>query len=489
MDRQVAMLMLLGLLVVSLIFKDTYNLDLNYQSHEHIICFIQAVILLLLALISVAPIFWSCTISLCYTLFSIMLNESHEVHTGQENENRFWTIAAVLFSTALFFAVDSPIAIGQWDPSLGFFSVLMAGYAMHVWDRNNHRLEVGRLVRLKRGTATSSLNKLQDLGIPIEEQLNHLDECLRDIDQTFIPSTINNWINRANVFRKEREIISVFEEAEPGSLNYLVCNSRLSLIFYKIKDHNFKHPHRTQIIELLSIERIAHLNVYSRVILLHALQMLKLSANIKAEHCVRNIILSTVQDDLSELKTLSDAKGDYLSFVKLVYDDIKSEIVRDEILKHIHNQAKVQKQHMLFKTKRSRDRKRKFWRKVLSDVDDTLTCSGGSYPSGVDKRYGKKVVYPGVLGFYRELDLGIDGPPEWPDHTVGNLVFLSARPHVYKDISEKMNFAKFKRLQAKGMHTSPSLLAGDINSGLETVLKNDFEPLGEIALYYTAYCV
>ncbi len=116
---------------------------------------------------------------------------------------------------------------------------------------------------------------------------------------------------------------------------------------------------------------------------------------------------------------------------------------------------------------------------LLKDVDDTLTCSAGSYPSGIDKRYGKKVVYPGVLGFYRELDLGTDGPEEWPPHTVGNLVFLSARPHIYRDVSEKINFAKFEKLQMRGMHTTPSLLAGDITSGVETLIKDDFGPLGK----------
>ena len=159
---------------------------------------------------------------------------------------------------------------------------------------------------------------------------------------------------------------------------------------------------------------------------------MKLPANVKAEFCVRNIMTSATQDNLSELKTLMDAKGDYWCMNKLIYDDIKSEIVRDDILRHIQCQAKVQFTHMSFKTRRARDRKCKFWRKVLSDVDDTLTCSGGSYPSGIDKRYGKKVMYPGVLGFYREMDLGTDGPEEWPDNTVGNLVFLSARPHLYK---------------------------------------------------------
>jgi hypothetical protein len=56
------------------------------------------------------------------------------------------------------------------------------------------------------------------------------------------------------------------------------------------------------------------------------------------------------------------------------------------------------------------------WRKVLSDVDATLLCSGGHYPSGIDRRFAKKVVYPGVLAFYRELDLGTRGPEEWPEN-------------------------------------------------------------------------
>lgn len=193
--------------------------------------------------------------------------------------------------------------------------------------------------------------------------------------------------------------------------------------------------------------------------------------------------MSTKQDELSELKTLMDSKGDYWTISKLIYDDIQSDIVRKDILEHIQRQAKVQLSHMAFKTRRSKDRKRKFWRKVLSDVDDTLTCSAGSYPSGIDKRYGKKVVYPGVIGFYRELDLGIDGPEEWPEHTVGNLVFLSARPHVYKDVTEKINHDKFALLRDKrGLHTTPCLLAGDLRSGVETLTKNDFGPLG-------MYCV
>jgi hypothetical protein len=49
-------------------------------------------------------------------------------------------------------------------------------------------------------------------------------------------------------------------------------------------------------------------------------------------------------------------------------------------------------------------------RKILSDVDDTLFASGGKFPAGVDKRYPGHTVYPGVIEFYKELDLGANHP-------------------------------------------------------------------------------
>jgi hypothetical protein len=38
---------------------------------------------------------------------------------------------------------------------------------------------------------------------------------------------------------------------------------------------------------------------------------------------VRNILLSTLGDELSELKTLMDSKGNFQSLHKLIFDDIK----------------------------------------------------------------------------------------------------------------------------------------------------------------------
>ena len=43
-------------------------------------------------------------------------------------------------------------------------------------------------------------------------------------------------------------------------------------------------------------------------------------------------------------------------------------------------------------------------RGVLLDIDDTLYCSGGHWPAGVDKRYPRKVLYPGCTAFFKVLE-------------------------------------------------------------------------------------
>lgn len=430
-----------------------------------------------------APIICSCLLSLIYTLYLFIANEESSFHQAQEYENRFWTIFALLFSTALFFANDSPLAFGQYSPTLGFIGVLLSSYAMHLWDRYLHRLSLSRQTKLRRSaySLSSTMGNMKDT---VEEHLAKINKCLGDIDQLLIPSTINNWINQRFVFRKEKEIISVFANCDAVTLNYLIGHAKLGLVIYKIKDHrNFAGQHRTELIQLLAVDRLPALTVMSRVIVLHALQILKLRANPRAEHWARNIILNTHGDDLSEIKTLTDSKGDYFCMNKLIFEDIKSETVRQDILNHIRKEGVLQLAHMQMETKRAQRRKHMAWRKILSDVDDTLCSSGGHYPAGIDKRYAKKVVYPGVLAFYRELDLGTSGPEEWPESRVGNLVFLSARPHVYKDMSENRSFSKFEKLHAKrkdgrrGMHTVPSLLPGDLVSGSQFMVTNDFEPL------------
>lgn len=57
----------------------------------------------------------------------------------QEHENRFWTSVAFCFSGALVFVYDSPVALGQWSPVLGFVFVTLFTYTVHSLDRQVSR--------------------------------------------------------------------------------------------------------------------------------------------------------------------------------------------------------------------------------------------------------------------------------------------------------------------------------------------------------------
>ncbi|KAK1734717.1 hypothetical protein QTG54_014590 [Skeletonema marinoi] len=222
--------------------------------------------------------------------------------------------------------------------------------------------------------------------LTLEEQLERISTCMDNIDQLLVPSTINNFINQQFIMRNEREIISMFEDAQPKTLNWLISHVKLA-------------------------RSVSALTIYSRVLLLRALQLMKLPANARAEHWVRNIILSTHQDDLSKLKTMTDTKGDYFCMNKLIYSDIRSDTVRQDILSHFRKEAAVQQAHMDMGTRKARLRMEQGWRKILSDVDDTLTSSGGSYPAGIDKRYTKKVVILEGFDIRREFMMTNDFEP------------------------------------------------------------------------------
>eukprot|EP00466_Bigelowiella_natans_P006590 jgi/Bigna1/74371/fgenesh1_pg.28_\ len=100
-------------------------------------------------------------------------------------------------------------------------------------------------------------------------------------------------------------------------------------------------------------------------------------------------------------------------------------------------------------------------RKILSDVDDTLFSSGGRFPAGIDATYKHHELYPGVLAFYKELDLA----------------FLSARPHVYKDWSQAKSYKLFSQLKkSHNLHTTPTLLAGELFSSFQ-MFRGDFNPM------------
>ncbi|GMI56777.1 hypothetical protein TeGR_g11738, partial [Tetraparma gracilis] len=207
-----------------------------------------------------------------------------------------------MVASIAMFTIDSPVAIGTWSPSLGFLITVSFGWLVHAYDRHLHRLEMSRVPNLRRSSSLSgSIARMKELGVPVEEQLRKVNEALSKIDMMVMPSTINNIVNARYIMEREKEIISVLSEAEPPALNFLATRLKLGLLFYKVKDHRAENgQHRTDLCELLAVNRISVLNVVSRATVLDALMMMKMTANSRAEFWVKNLLVRTSQDDLSE---------------------------------------------------------------------------------------------------------------------------------------------------------------------------------------------
>ncbi len=440
-------------------------------------------LLLGLVIVSVqyAPMFTLMILLICALVFMYVLTEHWKTHDAVEFENRFWTFTAGIVAWSCVFCSDSPFFI-QERSWLAWFIVFCCSYGVHVYDRHLRRMVLRRIPKFpSRHTSHNHMDPtVRNKAKTLLEELRTYQERL---DNKYISSFFQNIFNLGKVLHLEHEIINIFAKATQGELNIMMTTAELGLLFYKIKDHRIVRVfNRTRLLHLLCVERIQGMSVIAKAMLLDGIQKMKLSAHSNASEYVRSIILSTNGDMLSELKSLCDCKGDVNSFHKLIYRDLGNVEDRRIILRHIHEQARQQRAERKFLSP-EHHRGKLAWKKVISDVDDTLTCSGGSWPAGMDASYPRKSVYPGVLAFYRELDLGFhfDHDESW-DRTkhVGNLVFLSARPHVYKDVSEVQSYSKFRDLQEKrGLHTSPTLLAGSLAAGRQFMVGGEIEPVAE----------
>lgn len=198
------------------------------------------------------------------------------------------------------------------------------------------------------------------------------------------------------------------------------------------------------------------LTMLSKCVILDALQKRGLKQRIFAAEAA-SILLSCRGRELTLVKNSIDEGGDYHNLYKFMYIDIKDKQLRRQILDHFRVEALAQRRQL----------EKGVGVKILSDIDDTLYSSGGHWPAGCDQRYPRNVIYPGFLTLVRILDR------TWSSSEPScNLVFLSARPHIYKSYSENVSYGKFKQLVEDGrMHTMPTLLPGELTSGLFAITR------------------
>lgn len=432
---------------------------------------VSLILIVVLIGLFVAPIFTILSVLCCSLAVAFVFTEgkSYSWHHAHESENRFWTMLGLLFCVTVFFAPDSPFGFGRSHPWIAALLSLVLVYLVHHFDRKKSRLELLRPRHLKR------INSVILTNAPnAKDKLKTIEDCLQKLD---FPVVAFKQLRQANIVREEQTIIDTLQMAQADELNYILTNTKLALLFYKVKDADAMMPlkslqNRTAILKLLVADRLDDLNVHGRVAVIDALQHMRLSAHASSEIWVRDLLLATRGESLLQLKCLTDTKGGANNLHKLIFKDVRSPEIRDEILRHFAQQA----QDLQLMTGRPTA-----LRKVLSDVDDTLYSSGGRFPAGIDTSFPRHELYPGVLSFYKELDMGWNALGVLDDDQPGNLVFLSARPHVYKDKAEVKSYELFESLRHKHgpkMHAVPTLLAGSLDSGFK-LIQGDYLPVAK----------
>ena len=136
---------------------------------------------------------------------------------------------------------------------------------------------------------------------------------------------------------------------------------------------------------------------------------------------VREVFHSTKGLDLTILKNAIDSNGSWKNLFNLVYEDfniIGGKDLRDEILQHIKREAAQVRRASTASAFGAPEEEGKSAPpqappgkpriKIISDLDDTVWCSGGKFPAGCDKLYPAHSFYPGIFALYKEVTLGAE---------------------------------------------------------------------------------
>ncbi len=282
---------------------------------------VAALIAVVVMSAKVAPLFTISLGAIFFIAFMYILSEQMITHDAVEFENRFWTLMAFCLARTLIFCEDSPLKFPKNHPYFAWCSLLGFTFLAHNYERHLRRIVLTRVTNIKR-------MKSADFGAEnrtmAQTKIIELRKLITIIDHQWFSSTFLNVFFLPRVLYVEHSIITILSECNSSELNLIISSIQLALIFYKVKDHKVAHRfNRTKLLTILAIDRVSELNVTARAMLLDALQRMKLSAHPMAEVFVRNIILKTKIDELSELKSITDSKGDINSMHKLIYIDIR----------------------------------------------------------------------------------------------------------------------------------------------------------------------
>ncbi|KAL4427949.1 hypothetical protein ABPG75_002038 [Micractinium tetrahymenae] len=200
------------------------------------------------------------------------------------------------------------------------------------------------------------------------------------------------WARMSGTMRRLRRIMhALLQQAEADELNYILCTINAPAMVEVCSRSTM---------DLLTRERLPELATETRSVLIDALQKIGMRYRPLRQAWAANVLLATRGLELTLLKNYLDDGGDYHTCYKLVYNDLQGAL-QQQVMEHLTAEgAAVMADFMRLAPGGPPG----VVLKLLSDVDDTVFSSGGSFPAGSDTRYPKKCYYPGALALYAELD-------------------------------------------------------------------------------------
>lgn len=163
--------------------------------------------------------------------------------------------------------------------------------------------------------------------------------------------------------------------ADKEELNFIICSVNVAAVLEVANSKTIK----------MLIGRLRELETVSRAAIVDGLQKIGLRHRRQRQEWARDVIVETKGLQLTYFKAYIDDGGDYHSMYKLMYNDLQWDI-REQVMEHIRSQA-AQLLERMKAVDIQGPKPPGIVLKILSDVDDTIFSSGGSFPAGVDARY------------------------------------------------------------------------------------------------------
>ncbi|KAK9909002.1 hypothetical protein WJX75_005921 [Coccomyxa subellipsoidea] len=320
-------------------------------------------------------------------LIAYLGNDRSVLHFSRTGRRLFWAILSALLSWWLVFALRSIDIQGSEGLFFIFTAVMAASFV-------EDRVQANLFMTPFRSPAISTITGSPEAQGKAELLMAVISSINKWQGYTVGASRVVSHV--AGSLSKHRRIIhEIVSGCSTMDLNYVLLNINTAALVEVSGRHTMEMLTSPQ-------QRLPELRIVTRAALLDALQKVGMRHRPSRQRWATEILKATKGTDLTRLKAFVDDGGDYHTIYKLCYTDLQ-DAAQQTALSHIAAEGRRAYEEFAARLPNGPPG---ICLKVVSDIDDTLMSSGGSYPAGRDTRYPHNCVYPGVLAFYNELDAG-----------------------------------------------------------------------------------